>query len=170
MKADSGSFIWGKTITTGYLPLDNTDFFRSKKNLIEWLEQYSNDTTEIYLRGFLGKMLFSGDEVYKKVHVLSGGEKMRCMIARSMMTNANALILDTPTNHLDLETIQAFNNTLVSFKGNLFFSSHDHTFIQSVANRIIEITPNGMIDKQMDYDDYVNNEKIATLRNEMYNS
>ncbi len=167
-KPDTGSFQWGQTISHAYFPLDNAPFFNTKRNLLEWLEQYSNDTTELYLRGFLGKMLFSGDEVYKKVPVLSGGEKMRCMIARTMITNANVLVLDTPTNHLDMETIQAFNNTLVQFKGIVFFSSHDHTFIQSVSNRIIELTPSGMIDKQMNYDDYINDDKITALRNKMY--
>jgi len=166
--ADSGKFTWGQTITTAYLPLENTAFFKTNLNLMDWLAQESNDTTEIYLRGFLGKMLFSGEEVYKKANVLSGGEKMRCMIARMMMKNANALVLDTPTNHLDLESIQAFNNTLVNFPGNVFFSSHDHTFIQSIANRIIEITPNGMIDKRMDYDDYITDERIAQQREKLY--
>ena len=165
---DAGEFMWGQTITTAYLPLENNVFFDTGLNLIDWLAQESEDTTEIYLRGFLGKMLFSGEEVYKKASVLSGGEKMRCMIARMMMKNANVLVLDTPTNHLDLESIQAFNNTLVEFPGNVLFSSHDHTFIQSVANRIIEITPNGMIDKQMDYDDYITDERIARQRERLY--
>ncbi len=167
-KADSGTFDWGITISKAYLPLDNTKFFKTKLNLLDWLAQFSQDTTEIYLRGFLGKMLFSGEEVYKKANVLSGGEKMRCMIARMMMENANAMVLDTPTNHLDMESIQAFNNSLEGFKGNIFFSSHDHQFIQSVANRIIEITPNGMIDKYMDYDDYIVDEKILAHRNALY--
>jgi ATPase subunit of ABC transporter with duplicated ATPase domains len=166
--ADSGEFIWGQTITPAYLPLENTSFFKTNLNLMDWLAQESDDTTEIYLRGFLGKMLFSGEEVYKKANVLSGGEKMRCMIARMMMKNANALVLDTPTNHLDLESIQAFNNTLVNFPGNVFFSSHDHTFIQSIATRIIELTPNGMIDKRMDYDDYIIDERIALQREKLY--
>lgn len=167
-KADSGTYDWGITISKAYLPLDNTAFFKTKLNLLDWLAQFSQDTTEIYLRGFLGKMLFSGEEVYKKANVLSGGEKMRCMIARMMMENANAMVLDTPTNHLDMESIQAFNNSLEGFKGNIFFSSHDHQFIQSVANRIIEITPNGMIDKYMDYDDYIVDEKILAHRNALY--
>lgn len=167
-KADSGTYDWGITISKAYLPLDNTKFFKTKLNLLDWLAQFSQDTTEIYLRGFLGKMLFSGEEVYKKANVLSGGEKMRCMIARMMMENANAMVLDTPTNHLDMESIQAFNNSLEGFKGNIFFSSHDHQFIQSVANRIIEITPNGMIDKYMDYDDYIVDEKILAQRNALY--
>ncbi len=165
---DTGVFTWGQTIKKAYLPLENNSFFNTDLNLIDWLAQESKDTTEIYLRGFLGKMLFSGEEVYKKANVLSGGEKMRCMIARMMMKDANVLLLDTPTNHLDLESIQAFNNTLVEFSGNVLFSSHDHTFIQSVANRIIEITPNGMIDKQMDYDDYINDEKIESFKKKLY--
>ena len=168
IRPDTGEFTWGQTITTAYLPLENNSFFNTDLNLIDWLAQESEDTTEIYLRGFLGKMLFSGEEVYKKANVLSGGERMRCMIARMMMKDANVLVLDTPTNHLDLESIQAFNNTLVEFPGNVLFSSHDHTFIQSVANRIIEITPNGMIDKQMDYDDYINDERIARQRERLY--
>jgi len=166
--AQSGKFTWGQTITPAYLPLENNTFFKNDLNLMDWLAQESSDTTEIYLRGFLGKMLFSGEEVYKKATVLSGGEKMRCMIARMMMKDANVLVLDTPTNHLDLESIQAFNNTLINLPGNVFFSSHDHTFIQSIANRIIELTPNGMIDKRMDYDDYVTDERIAQLRDKLY--
>lgn len=167
-KPDSGKFEWGQTITTSYLPLENASFFNTEENLLEWLGKYSSDTTEIYLRGFLGKMLFSGDEAYKKANVLSGGEKMRCMIARMMMVNANVLILDTPTNHLDLESIQAFNNTLMNFKGNILFSSHDHEFIETVATRVIELTPNGIIDKEMEYDEYISDEKISELRNSMY--
>ena len=151
-KADEGTFEWGQTITTAYLPLDNSAFFNTDLNLVDWLCQFSDDSSEIYLKGFLGKMLFSGEEVLKKASVLSGGEKMRCMIARMMLRNANTMVLDTPTNHLDLESIQALNNTLKTFKGNLLFASHDHEFIQTVANRIIELTPNGIIDKMMDYD------------------
>lgn len=154
-KADAGTFDWGQTITNAYLPMDNSDFFRTDLNLVDWLCQFSSDTSEIYLKGFLGKMLFSGEEVLKKASVLSGGEKMRCMIARMMMTNANTLVLDSPTNHLDLESIQAFNNTLQAFKGNVLMASHDHEFIQTVCNRIIELTPGGIIDKMMDYDDYI---------------
>ncbi|MBN2347850.1 MAG: ATP-binding cassette domain-containing protein [Bacteroidales bacterium] len=168
IKPDKGSFKWGVTITTGYLPIDNTEFFNSDLNLVEWLGQFSSDTTELFLRGYLGKMLFSGDEIFKKVSVLSGGEKVRCMIARMMLQNANALILDTPTNHLDLESIQAFNNALVRFKGNILMSSHDHEFIETVCNRVIEITPKGMIDKQMDYDDYISDTTIKALRDSMY--
>lgn len=167
-KPDSGSFEWGQTITTAYLPLDNEAFFKKKISLIDWLGRYSDDTSEIFLRGFLGKMLFSGEEVYKMANVLSGGEKVRCMIARMMLRNANVMVLDNPINHLDLESIQAFNNTLIKFKGNILMASHDHEFIQTVCNRIIEITPNGMIDKQMEYDDYIMNEKLKELRNEMY--
>ncbi|HEY9114500.1 MAG TPA: ATP-binding cassette domain-containing protein [Bacteroidales bacterium] len=167
-KADSGTFEWGQTITHSYLPLENASFFDNNENLLEWLGNYSSDTTEIHLRGFLGKMLFSGEEVYKKSSVLSGGEKMRCMIAKMMMINANVLVLDTPTNHLDLESIQAFNNTLTNFKGNILFSSHDHEFIETVANRIIELTPNGIIDKTMEYDEYITDEKIKVLRRNLY--
>jgi ATPase subunit of ABC transporter with duplicated ATPase domains len=155
IKPDTGTFEWGQTITTAYLPVDNTDFFKKDYNLLEWLSQYSEDSSEIYLRGYLGKMLFSGDEVFKKASVLSGGEKVRCMISRMMLKRANMLILDTPTNHLDLESIQAFNNSLVGFKGNVLMASHDHEFIQTVSNRIIEFTPKGNIDKKMEYDDYL---------------
>ena len=167
-KPDSGSFEWGQTITTAYLPLDNSAFFNTDLNLVDWLCQFSNDTSEIYLKGFLGKMLFSGEEVLKKASVLSGGEKMRCMIAKMMMTNANTLILDTPTNHLDLESIQAFNNTLQAFKGNIIMSSHDHEFIQTVCNRMVELTPNGIIDKMMDYDDFISDEKVLALKEKLY--
>lgn len=155
IKPDSGSFEWGQTITSAYLPLDNTEFFKKDQNLLEWLAQFSDDSSEIYLRGYLGKMLFSGEEVFKKASVLSGGEKVRCMISRMMLKRANLLILDTPTNHLDLESIQAFNNSLTGFKGNVLMASHDHEFIQTVSNRIIEFTPNGNIDKKMEYDDYL---------------
>ena len=167
-KPDSGSFEWGQTITTAYLPLDNSAFFNTDLNLVDWLCQFSNDTSEIYLKGFLGKMLFSGEEVLKKASILSGGEKMRCMIAKMMMTNANTLILDTPTNHLDLESIQAFNNTLQAFKGNIIMSSHDHEFIQTVCNRMVELTPNGIIDKMMDYDDFISDEKVLALKEKLY--
>ena len=167
-KADEGTYEWGQTITTAYLPLDNSAFFNCDLNLVDWLSQFSNDSSEIYLKGFLGKMLFSGEEVLKKASVLSGGEKMRCMIARMMMTDANTLVLDSPTNHLDLESIQAFNNTLQAFKGNVSLSSHDHEFIQTVCNRIIELTPNGTIDKLMDYDDYISDEKVMATREKLY--
>lgn len=158
-KPDSGDYTWGVTITTAYLPLDNSAFFDTEMRLIDWLGQYSADTSETFLRGFLGKMLFSGEDIYKNVKVLSGGEKMRCMIARMMLNNANVLLLDSPANHLDLESIQAFNNTLVSFKGVVLMNSHDHEFIQTVCNRVIELTPNGIIDKRMDFDDYIVNRK-----------
>ena len=165
---DSGSFQWGQTITRSYLPLDNSEFFKGKETLVDWLGEFSKDTTELYLRGYLGKMLFSGEDIYKKINVLSGGEKMRCMIARMILTEANMLVLDTPTNHLDLESIQAFNNNLKTFKGNILMASHDHEFIQSVCNRVIEITPNGMIDKLMDYDDYIVDERVKERRKELY--
>ncbi len=167
-KPEAGTFDWGQTITTAYLPLDNSEFFNTDMNLVDWLCQFSDDSSEIYLKGFLGKMLFSGEEVQKKASVLSGGEKMRCMIARMMLRNANTMVLDTPTNHLDLESIQAFNNTLQAFKGNLLFASHDHEFIQTVSNRLIELTPNGMIDKMMDYDDYITDEKVAAAKERLY--
>ena len=167
-KPDSGTFEWGQTITTAYLPLDNSAFFNTDLNLVDWLCQFSEDSSEIYLKGFLGKMLFSGEDVLKKASVLSGGEKMRCMIARMMLRDANTMVLDSPTNHLDLESIQAFNNTLQAFKGNLLLASHDHEFIQTVCNRIIELTPNGIIDKMMDYDDYITDEKVAAARERLY--
>ena len=167
MKPDAGTFNWGVTITTAYLPLDNTDFFNTDLNLVDWLSQFG-EGNEVYMKGFLGRMLFSGEEVLKKVSVLSGGEKMRCMIARMQLRNANCLILDTPTNHLDLESIQAFNNNLKAYKGNILFSSHDHEFIQTVANRIIELTPNGIIDKMMEYDEYITSDHIKELRAKMY--
>lgn len=167
-KPDSGTYEWGQTITTAYLPLDNSGFFNTDLNLVDWLCQFSNDSSEIYLKGFLGKMLFTGEDTQKKASVLSGGEKMRCMIARMMMKDANTLILDSPTNHLDLESIQAFNNTLKTFKGNIIMASHDHEFIQTVANRIIELTPGGIIDKMMDYDDYITDERVAATREKLY--
>ena len=166
-KPQAGKFDWGVTITTAYLPLDNTDFFNTDLNLVDWLSQFG-EGNEVYMKGFLGRMLFSGEEVLKKVSVLSGGEKMRCMIARMQLRNANCLILDTPTNHLDLESIQAFNNNLKTYRGNILFSSHDHEFIQTVANRIIELTPNGIIDKMMEYDEYITSDHIKELRAKMY--
>ncbi len=168
LEPDHGSFEWGQTIVKAYLPLENDLFFQKEMTLTDWLAQYSEDTSELYLRGFLGKMLFSGEDIYKNVSVLSGGEKVRCMIARMMIRNANVMILDTPTNHLDLESIQAFNNTLIKFKGNLLISSHDHEFIQTVCNRVIEIGPGGMIDKQIQYDDYISDEKLMERRNSLY--
>ena len=167
IKPDSGTFNWGVTITTAYLPLDNTDFFNTDLNLVDWLSQFG-EVNEVYMKSFLGRMLFSGEEVLKKVSVLSGGEKMRCMIARMQLRGANCLILDTPTNHLDLESIQAFNNNLKTYRGNILFSSHDHEFIQTVANRIIELTPNGIIDKMMEYDEYITSDHIKELRAKMY--
>ena len=166
-KPQAGHFNWGVTITTAYLPLDNTDFFNCDLNLVDWLSQYGQGN-EVEMKGFLGRILFSGEEVLKKVNVLSGGEKMRCMIARMQLKNANCLILDTPTNHLDLESIQAFNNNLKQYKGNVLFASHDHEFIQTVANRIIELTPNGIIDKMMEYDEYITSDHIKEMRARMY--
>ena len=166
-QADAGTFRWGITITTAYLPLDNTEFFESDLNLVDWLSQYGTGN-EVVMKGYLGRMLFKQEEVEKKVNVLSGGEKMRCMIARMQLKNANCLILDTPTNHLDLESIQAFNNNLIQFKGNILFASHDHEFIQTVADRIIELTPSGTIDKLMDYDDYIYDEAIKEQKARMY--
>ena len=166
-EAQAGTYNWGITITTAYLPLDNTEFFQSDLNLVDWLSQFG-EGNEVYFKAFLGRMLFSGEEVLKKVNVLSGGEKMRCMIARMQLKNANCLILDTPTNHLDLESIQAFNNNLKLFKGNILFSSHDHEFIETVATRIIELTPTGTIDKLMEYDEYISNEAIKEQKDRMY--
>ena len=166
-EAQAGTYNWGVTITTAYLPLDNTKYFNCDLNLVDWLSQYGPGN-EVVMKGFLGRMLFKQEEVEKKVNVLSGGEKMRCMIARMQLQNANCLILDTPTNHLDLESIQAFNNNLVGFKGNILFSSHDHEFIGTVANRIIELTPNGTIDKLMSYDEYIHNEQIKEQKAKMY--
>ena len=163
-----GKYNWGITITHAYLPLDNSEFFNTDLNLVDWLSQYSDETLESFIRGYLGRMLFSGEEIFKKASVLSGGEKMRCMIARMMLRNANVLVLDSPANHLDLESIQAFNNSLVNFNGNVLMSSHDREFIQTVCNRIIELTPNGIIDNHMDYDDYVTSEDIKAVRERMY--
>ncbi len=167
-KAAEGTYEWGQTITEAYLPLDNSEYFNTDMNLVEWLSQFAADTNEVYLKGFLGRMLFSGEEILKSASVLSGGEKMRCMISRMMLKNANVLVLDSPTNHLDLESIQAFNNTLKVFKGNVLFTSHDHEFIQTVANRIIELTPRGIIDKIMDYDDYITDPIVAELKAKYY--
>lgn len=164
---DAGTYKWGVTITTAYLPLDNTKFFESDKNLVDWLSQYGPGN-EVAMKAYLGRMLFRQEEVEKKVNVLSGGERMRCMIARMQLQNANCLILDTPTNHLDLESIQAFNNNLVQFKGVILFSSHDHEFIETVANRVIELTPQGTIDKLTNYDEYIHNDQIKEQRAKMY--
>ncbi len=166
-EAQAGTYKWGITITTAYLPLDNTEFFNSDLNLVDWLSQYGPGN-EVVMKGYLGRMLFKQEEVEKKVNVLSGGEKMRCMIARMQLKNANCLILDTPTNHLDLESIQAFNNNLILFKGNILFASHDHEFINTVADRIIELTPKGTIDKLMTYDDYIYDEQIKEQKARMY--
>ena len=166
-QADKGEYKWGVTITTAYLPLDNTEFFNSELNLVDWLSQYGKGN-EVLMKSFLGRMLFKDEDVQKKVNVLSGGEKMRCMIARMQLKNANCLILDTPTNHLDLESIQAFNNNLVNFKGNILFASHDHEFIQTVADRIIELTPHGTIDKLMEYDQYIYDESIKEQKAKLY--
>ena len=168
-QAEAGEFSWGVTITTAYLPVDNTSFFDCNLNMLDWLSQFG-EGNEVYFKAFLGRMLFSGEDILKKVNVLSGGEKMRCMIARMQLRNANCLILDTPTNHLDMESIQAFNNNLNLYKGNILFSSHDHTFIESVANRIIELTPKGTIDKLMGYEDYIRDEHIKELRASLYDT
>ena len=165
---DKGGFKWGQTVTKAYLPADNSDFFRSDLNIFDWLCQFTTDTSDLYIRGYLGKMLFGNDEFAKPVSVLSGGEKMRCMVSKMMVLDANVLVLDTPTNHLDLESIQAFNNNLIKYPGNIFMSSHDHAFISSICNRIIELTPNGIIDKMMPFDEYLTDEKIKAQRDRMY--
>lgn len=168
-KPASGSYKWGVTITSAYLPLDNTSFFNTDMNMLDWLSQFG-EGNEVYFKAFLGRMLFKDEDIMKKVNVLSGGEKMRCMIARMQLKNANCLILDTPTNHLDMESIQAFNNNLKLFKGNILFSSHDHEFINTVANRIIELTPNGSIDKLMTYEDYIHDDRVKELKEKLYNT
>ncbi|MBL3644180.1 ABC-F family ATP-binding cassette domain-containing protein [Peribacillus frigoritolerans] len=170
IEPDSGSFKWGVTTSQAYFPKDNAEFFEGVDlNLVDWLRQYSpNDQSESFLRGFLGRMLFSGDEVTKKASVLSGGEKVRCMLSKMMLSGSNVLMLDEPTNHLDLESITALNNGLISFKGSMIFSSHDHQFIQTIANRIIELTPKGTVDKQMSYDEYLENGELQKQVAEMY--
>lgn len=169
MHADEGTFDWGVTITKAYLPLDNSKFFDTDLNLLDWLAQFSEPgMNDVILKGFLGKMLFSGEEILKKASVISGGEKIRCMISRMMLKSANCLVLDSPTNHLDMESIQAFNNTLKLFKGNILMASHDHEFIETVCNRVIELTPNGIIDKMMEYDEYIISPQIKELRDKMY--
>lgn len=168
-KPASGSYKWGVTITTAYLPLDNTSFFNTDMNMLDWLSQYG-EGNDVYFKAFLGRMLFKDEDIQKKVSVLSGGEKMRCMIARMQLRNANCLILDTPTNHLDMESIQAFNNNLKLFKGNILFASHDHEFINTIANRIIELTPNGSIDKLTTYEDYIHDERVKELKEKLYNT
>jgi ATPase subunit of ABC transporter with duplicated ATPase domains len=170
--ADSGSYSWGSTVTHAYLPQENSQFFDKELNLMDWLRQYVpdhvKDVDEPFLRGFLGKMLFSGDDVLKKTNVLSGGEKVRCMLSRMMLQNPNVVLLDQPTNHLDLESIQSFNEQCTDFKGIVLLTSHDHTFMQTVANRIIELTPNGIIDRLMEFDEYLNDERVKALKEEMY--
>ena len=168
-KPASGSYKWGVTITTAYLPLDNTSYFNTDMDMLTWLSQFG-EGNDVYFKAFLGRMLFKDEDIQKKVNVLSGGEKMRCMIARMQLRNANCLILDTPTNHLDMESIQAFNNNLKLFKGNILFSSHDHEFINTVANRIIELTPNGSIDKLMTYEDYMHDDRVKELKEKLYNT
>lgn len=166
--ADSGEFKWGSTITQAYLPNENAKYFNEDINLIDWLRQFSIDKDETYIRGFLGKMLFSGEETFKKATVLSGGEKVRCMVSKMMLAQANCLILDEPTNHLDLESITAFNNAMKDWKNIALFTSHDHTFMESVANRVIELTPGGVIDKRMSFDEYISDPAISDLREKMY--
>ncbi len=171
LKADSGKFEFGITTLQSYLPLDNHSFFESDLSLVDWLRQYAKteeEREEVYIRGFLGKMLFSGEEALKKCNVLSGGEKVRCMLSRMMMMRANVLMLDEPTNHLDLESITAFNNSLKNFKGTMLFTTHDHEFAQTVGNRVFELTPNGMIDRYMTFDEYMSDPKIKELRDKMY--
>lgn len=169
LEADEGSFEWGVTTTTAYLPKDNSEFFNGiELSLVEWLRQYSKEEDESYIRGFLGKMLFSGEEALKKAHVLSGGEKVRCMLSKMMLSGANVVVLDEPTNHLDLESISAVNDGLTSFRGNVLFSSHDHSFIQTVANRIIEITPNGLIDRMMNFDEWLANDELQEMVKNAY--
>lgn len=168
IEADAGTFEYGQTVTTAYLPLDNAEYFTADLDLMDWLRQYSEEKDEMYIRGFLGKMLFSGEEVFKKSNVLSGGEKVRCMLSRMMLAEGNLLMLNEPTNHLDLETITALNNSLMNFKGNVIFASHDHQFTQSVANRIIEIGPNGYVDSLKTFDEYIQDEGIQAQRKEIY--
>jgi ATPase subunit of ABC transporter with duplicated ATPase domains len=168
LQPDSGSFDWGITINPAYLPNHNDEYFQSKLSLVDWLRQYSEEKDETFIRGFLGKMLFSGDEALKECNVLSGGEKVRCMISRLMLSNPNMLMLDEPLNHLDLEAITAFNNSLKDYKGTVLFTSHDHHFIQSIADRVVEIGPNGLVDKPTDYDSYREDKEITERRNELY--
>ena len=173
LPADKGEYKWGVTTTQSYMPLDNTDYFKDQSlNLVDWLRQYTKNDEERheeFIRGFLGRMLFSGDEALKSSTVLSGGEKMRCMFSRMMLQRANVLLLDEPTNHLDLESITALNNSLTNFKGNILIASHDHELLQTVCNRVIEITPKGLIDREMTYDEYLEDKKVKELREQMYN-
>ncbi len=170
--AEAGKFEWGTTITKAYLPLENNEFFKEGLSLLEWLRQFVpahvTDADEPFLRGFLGKMLFSGDDIQKKTNVLSGGEKVRCMLSRMMLQNPNIIVLDQPTNHLDLESIQSFNEGCINFPGIVLLTSHDHTFMQTVANRIIELTPSGIIDRLMTFDEYLEDARVRELRAEMY--
>ena len=171
LKADAGKYQWGITTNQSYLPLDNHHFFENSNSLVDWLRQWAKteeEREEVFIRGFLGKMIFSGEEALKKCNVLSGGEKVRCMLSRMMMMRANVLMLDEPTNHLDLESITAFNNSLKNFKGTIIFTTHDHEFAQTVANRVIELTPKGAIDRYMTFDEYMNDKKIKELRDKMY--
>ncbi len=172
IEPDAGSYKWGVTTSQSYFPKDNAAYFENNDlPLVDWLRQYSpEDETETFLRGFLGRMLFSGEQALKKANVLSGGEKVRCMLSKMMLSNANVLLLDEPTNHLDLESITALNNGLIKFKGSILFTSHDHQFVQSIANRLIEITPNGIIDKEMSYDEYVQDKQLQKKIAEMYAS
>jgi ATPase subunit of ABC transporter with duplicated ATPase domains len=165
---DSGEFAWGQTITFSYFPKENAGYFNSGLSITDWLKQYSPDQDETYVRSFLGRMLFSGDEALKPVNVLSGGEKVRCMLARMMLSGANVLILDEPTNHLDLEAITALNDGLTAFKGVTLFNSQDHQFVNSIANRIVEILPSGVLDRTMLFDDYLADESVKTFRAEAY--
>ncbi len=170
-KPDAGEFSWGVTTTQSYLPLDNSKFFENDLTLVDWLRQWAKteeEREEVHIRGFLGKMIFSGEEALKKSNVLSGGEKVRCMLSRMMMTRANVLMLDEPTNHLDLESITAFNNSLKNFKGTVLFTTHDHEFAQTVANRVVELTPNGVIDRYTTFDEYMEDKKIKEQRDQMY--
>lgn len=168
IEPDSGTFKWGQTISTSYFPKDNSEFFDNDLILTEWLNQYTDNNDESYIRGFLGRMLFAGEDALKQSNVLSGGEKVRCMLSKIMMSNSNVIILDEPTSHIDLETISALNNSLISYNEILIFSSHDHQFISTIANRIIEITPSGIIDQKMDFESYLENENIKKLRDEYY--
>jgi ATPase subunit of ABC transporter with duplicated ATPase domains len=172
IKADAGKYEWGTTITAAYLPNDNTEFFTGSLNLMDWLRQFvppnTKDVDEDFIRGFLGKMLFSGDEILKKTNVLSGGEKVRCMVSKMMLQNPNVVMLDEPTNHLDLESITAFNDGMLTFPGIVLLTTHDHQFMQTVANRIIEITPKGMIDRLMTYDEYLEDKRVKELKEELY--
>lgn len=170
IKPSKGELKWGVTINKAYLPNDNSSYFKTELNLIDWLRQYSSNQEEAYVRTFLGRMLFTGEETLKKCSVLSGGEKVRCMVSKMMLQNPNLLLMDEPTNHLDLESITAFNNAIIEFNGTVMMSSYDHTFVQSSCNRIVEFTPKGTIDRRMSYDDYLQSPEIKALREKMYGS